>query len=74
MGEAPPYTQGQLLDLVSGLTIVGVRFTSDSVVFLTLERNGNDVEVEVHATPHVQYGEERAEVTVYVRGRELSDE
>lgn len=81
MGEAPPYTPEQLLDLVSGLTIVGVRYTSDSVVFLTLDRDGSDVEVEVAsaavwdgASDHAPTASISSEITVYVRGKELPGE
>lgn len=75
MGEAPPYTGIEIARLLDGAMFKDVKHYDDSNVIFVLERDGQEIEVEVDAqadwpsaSDYVMTADIRAELTVYLRG------
>ena len=83
MGEAPPYSQGQLHDLLKGAKLTEVVSYTESTVVFELWKDEKRIELEIDAQPDwptsqfigdmVETAAVEANITVYVRGIELED-
>lgn len=80
MGEALPYTGIQIAKLVDGAVFKGVKHYDHRNVIFLLERDGQEIEMEVDAEADWSGANDwtmaetiRAELTVYLRGVDDDD-
>ena len=71
MGEAPPYTLGQLNELLKGARVREIVSYTDTNIVIALAGGGNEIEFEIDAQAHRSddaLDKPVAELTAYVRG------